>query len=377
MPFAAALSEHPVTAFAVGEACGQLLERIGPHPDVVLAFVTLPHAGALEDTMATVRAVLHPAVAIGAASDAIVGTGREVEGGPGVSLWAGRWGPVCPVRLMSGRGLPDGIGFAPNALVLMGDPFSFPGDEFLDDVAHTHPGLPVIGGLASGARGPGGTRLAIDDAVFSDGAVGLLIGPGADLVPVLSQGARPIGQPFVVTAGAGRIVESLGGRTAFERLDELAGSLTTDEVRVINEGALQIGLVRDERKVDFGAGDFIVRRVVGGDRDTGAIAIDGEVEVGTTVQFHIRDAVAAREDLDDLLARDAPTAEPEAALLFTCNGRGRRLFGRPDHDAELLADRVGPVPTAGMFSAGEIGPLAGRNEVHSFSASVLLLRDHR
>lgn len=377
MPFAAALSEHPVTAYAVGEACGQILETIGPHPDVVLVFVTLAHAGALEDTMATVRAVLHPAVAIGAASDAVVGTGREVEGGPAVSVWAGRWGPVVPVRLAPGAPLPRANGVEPAALVLVGDPFSFPAGEFLAELASTHPELPVVGGLAGGARGPGGSRLAIDDTVWSDGAVGLLLGPGVDVVPVLSQGARPIGQPFVVTAGGGRIVEALGGRTALERLDELAGSLTPDEVAAINGGALQLGQVADERKVEFGPGDFVIRRIVGGDRDTGAIAVAGDVQVGTTVQFHIRDALAAREDLDALLARHAPEAEAEAALLFTCNGRGRRLFGRPDHDAEVLADRLGAVPLAGMFAAGELGPLAGRNEIHSFSASVLLLREHR
>ena len=377
MPFAAALSEHPVTAFAVGEACGQLLESIGPHPDVVLVFVTLAHAGALEDTMATVRAVLHPTVAIGAASDAVVGTGREVEGGPAVSVWAGRWGPVTPVRLVAGAGLPRSSGFEAAALVLVGDPFSFPAGEFLEELAVTHPGLPVVGGMASGARGPGGTRLAIDEMMASDGAVGLLLGPGVDVLPVLSQGGRPIGRPFVVTAGGGRIVEALGGRTALERLDELAGSLTPDEIAALNGGALQLGQVADERKVDYGPGDFVIRRVLGGDRETGSIAIAGEVLVGTTVQFHIRDALAAREDLDGVLARDAPAAEPEAALLFTGNGRGRRLFARPDQDAEILSDRLGPVPVAGMFAAGEIAPLAGRNEVHSFSASVLLLRDHR
>ena len=32
MPFAAALSEHPVAAHAVGEVAGELLERLGPSP---------------------------------------------------------------------------------------------------------------------------------------------------------------------------------------------------------------------------------------------------------------------------------------------------------------------------------------------------------
>lgn len=385
MPFASALSEHPLTAFAVGEVCGQLLEDIGTHPDAVIVFTTVAHAGALEDTMATVREVLHPAVAIAAASEAVVGTGREVEGGPALSIWAGRWGPVMPVRLSASphpdgptfSGMPDPGRFASSALILLGDPFSFPVPDFLAVLGTTHPGLRVVGGMASGARGPGGNRLALDAAVFTDGAVGLLVGPGVDLTAVVSQGCRPIGQPFVVTSAEGRIVRALAGRSALERLDELAGSLSPAEIRALNSGGLHLGHVIDERKAEFGAGDFLVRPVLGGDRETGGIALGEEVGVGTTVQFHLRDATGAHDDLDGILVREAPGAEPEAALLFTCNGRGQRLFGQPDHDAAVLADRIGPVPTAGMFSAGEIGPLAGHNEVHAFSASMLLLREHR
>jgi small ligand-binding sensory domain FIST len=95
------------------------------------------------------------------------------------------------------------------------------------------------------------------------------------------------------------------------------------------------------------------------------------------VQFHVRDAAAAHDDLDGMLTREAPAAEPEAAVLFTCNGRGRGLFEVPDHDADLLSQRIGRVPTAGLFAAGELGPIAGRNELHSFTASMLLIREHR
>src|SRR5580692_1790916 len=189
MPFAAALSEHPVPAFATGEACGQLLEALGTHPDLVLAFVTLAHAGALEDVVAAVREVLHPSVVVGAASESIVATAREIEGGPAVSLWAGRFGPVVPVRIAARSepggvvfdGLVQPVPFTPQAMVLIGDPFSMPAPELLAGLAEAHPGLPIVGGMASGARGPGGTRLALDGEVFTSGAVGALLGPGADV----------------------------------------------------------------------------------------------------------------------------------------------------------------------------------------------------
>jgi small ligand-binding sensory domain FIST len=231
--------------------------------------------------------------------------------------------------------------------------------------------------MASGARGPGGSRLALDDAVVTSGAVGALIGPGVDARAVVSQGCRPIGRPYVVTEGSGNIIRTLAGRPALSRLDEVAGELTPEEIRAVNSGGLHLGRVVDEHKADFGPGDFLVRQVLGGDREAGAIAVNDEVTVGTTVQFHVRDAIAAHDDLDALLAEATDATPPDAALLFTCNGRGEHLFGVPDHDAGLVGDRLGPLPVTGFFAAGELGPVAGHNHLHSYTASILLLTERR
>lgn len=363
MPFAAALSEHPVAAYATGEVCGTVLEALGAHPDLVLVFATLPHAGALEDIVATAREILQPTVILGAASESVVGPAREVEGDAAVVLWAGRWGPVLPVRFPPGP--PTEVPFTPSALLLFGEPHSCPVDDVL-----ALP-YPVFGGMLSGSR-----RLVLDDALHTDGAVGALLGPGVDVIPVVSQGCRPVGRPLVVTDGSSQTIRQLGGQPALARVEELAATLSPAEVHAVNTAGLHIGRVIDERKADFETGDFLVRAVLGVDRSTGAIVVNDEIDVGTTVQFHLRDATAAHTDLDHLLAAAAPS-DPQAALVFTCNGRGSRLFGQPDHDAALVASRLGALPTAGFAAAGELGPVIGRNEFHSFTASVLLLREHR
>jgi small ligand-binding sensory domain FIST len=383
MPFAAALSEHPVTAYAVGEAAGQVLERLGPYPDLAVVFVTPPHSGALEDAADTVRAVLQPSVLIGCVSESIVGTAREVEAEAAVSIWAGRFGPVAGLRItatpagdgVTFEGIPDSPAFAGRALLLLADPFTFPTEEFLVALEERYPGLPVIGGMASGARGPGGSRLTIDGQLLVDGAVGALIGPGVRIETIVSQGCRPIGSPYVVTSGEGRFIRELAGKPALSRLDEVATTLPPDDISLINRTGLHLGRVINEHKATFARGDFLVRNVLGGDRERGAIAVNDELEIGTTVQFHVRDAESADEDLRQLLADRAGDQPPDGALLFTCNGRGRHLFGLPDHDAGLLADLLGPVPTAGMFSAGELGPVGGRNFVHGFTASIALFCD--
>jgi small ligand-binding sensory domain FIST len=380
MPFAAALSEHPITAHAIGEVTGAVLEQIGDRPDVAFAFVGPPHAGALEDVVATIRAVLAPLAVIGCAAESVVGPHREVEQHAAVSVLAARTGPVVPVALEAAigpdgldvRGWPGTLGFAPRALVLLADPYSFPVEDFLEWVAARAPGLPVVGGMASAARGPGGNRLAVGAAVRTHGAVGVLLGPGVDVEPVVSQGCRPFGRPLVVTSARGNLVAELAGRPALERLAEQANTaLTAEEVAVLAHGGLHIGRVIDERRETFHRGDFLVRNVLGADRRTGAIAVADTIPIGTTVQFQLRDAGTADEDLDAALGG----RHAQGALMFTCTGRGSRLFGTAGHDVSALAEHVGPVPVAGCFAAGEIGPIGGRNFVHGFTASVALLRD--
>jgi small ligand-binding sensory domain FIST len=204
--FAAAVSEHPVTANAVGEVAGEVLERLGegPPPDLALLFVTEAHAGALEDAAGAVQAVLSPALLLGCAAVAVAGPGVEIEEQPGVSLWVGRVdGPVAPFRL--GEDPP----FAPVALVLLADPFTFDAEAFLAEVD-----VPVLGGMASAARGPGGNRLAAEGRVVTEGAVGAWLGPGVRVRSIVSQGCRPIGNPYVVTKAERNVIYELGRRVA-------------------------------------------------------------------------------------------------------------------------------------------------------------------
>lgn len=376
MPYAAALSEHPLATHAVGEVIGQLIEELGTDPDLAVLFVTPPHAGALEDIAHAIRATLDPRCLVGAAAVSVIGGPREVEEQPAVSVWAARFSGeqvVTPIRLDPGDqpGVPlPPAGGEDDLLVLLADPFSSPVDGLLGEVSGRRPGLAVVGGLASASVQPGGNRLVLDERVFTDGAVGVhLAGLGA-VSTVVSQGCRPIGHPFVITDAEGNVIRQLAGKPALERLQELVGLLTADE-RVLVQHGLQIGCVIDERAEEFTRGDFLVRAVLGADRESGAIAIGEEVEVGETVQFQVRDAATADEDLRELLGDQRGAG----ALLFTCNGRGRRLFGEPDHDAALVDAVVGGHATGGMFCAGELGPVGGRNFVHGFTASVALFAD--
>jgi small ligand-binding sensory domain FIST len=385
--YASALSQDPVAAHAVGEAAGQILEAFaGEDPDLVVCFVSPHFVGAFDDIAFALGNLLEPRILIGATAVAIIGGAHEIEDGPAVSLFAARLpgARLTPLSLAV-QGGPDGHTIAgwpdldhdPSTMLLLTDPFSFPTDGFLRQLGDAQPGLQAIGGAASAAHGPGGNRLLLDGRVHASGAVGVLI-DGVDVRTVVSQGCRPLGRPYVVTRAERNRVEELAGKSALERLQDCATEASDEDRELIRNG-LHVGLVVDEHKADFERGDFLVRNVVGADPESGALAIGDEVSVGQTVQFHVRDAAAAHEDLCALLAgHDAPAGhahDARGALLFTCNGRGRRFFGVPDHDAGTIESLLGPLPLAGALCAGEIGPVGGRNFVHGFTASLALFGD--
>ncbi|HEX5016084.1 MAG TPA: FIST C-terminal domain-containing protein, partial [Actinomycetes bacterium] len=137
----------------------------------------------------------------------------------------------------------------------------------------------------------------------------------------------------------------------------------------------QIGVMHDEYLDSHEQGDYLIRNLVRVDVDRGAVVIADDIEVGQTVSFQLRDPAAASQDLQRILAlwgQASGQARAAGALLFSCNGRGEAFFTTSDHDAVTVRDQLGGAEVAGYFAAGEIGPVAGRNHLHGFSASVVV-----
>jgi small ligand-binding sensory domain FIST len=253
----------------------------------------------------------------------------------------------------------------------LGEPYSTAANSVIDYFAEELPGIPIIGGMASGGNGPDSNRVFLNDEMKSFGAVGAIIRGGSPVRTVVSQGCRPIDKTYVVTKADQTLVGELGGMPAIERLRELMPTLPERDQRLLQNG-LHLGIVMNEYQESFARGDFLISNVIGFRQDDGAIAIGNRVRVGQTVQFHVRDAEGADEDLSQLLQSNlaANTSKPRGALLFSCNGRGTRLFTESNHDAGSIQRVAGPLPLAGFFAQGEFGPVGGRNFIHGFTASV-------
>jgi len=315
---------------------------------------------------------------IGCVAQAVAGGAREVESGPAVSLWlAADLGPVETfamefVRTASG-GAFGGYRFTPGAHLMVCDPFTFPAGDLLAHLNQHVPGAVVMGGMASGGLRTGQSQLFLDDRVVTRGAVGAHL-PRAGIHPLVAQGCRPVGDPYTVTRADGNVIIELGGRPPLARLRELAAALPAREQELLARGP-HLGIVIDEYRAEPAHTDFLVRGIAGADPESGAIAVGSELEVGQTVQFHVRDARSADEDLRRILVREAAALDGRplaGALLFTCTGRGTRMFAAPDHDTGLLAQALGQIPVAGFFCDGELGPVGGQNFLHTFTASIAL-----
>ena len=387
--FASALSVLPDSREAEREVLEQLLDGLGgATPDLVVLFVSHHHGGSFEGLGRRVRQATGAANLIGCTGDSVIGGAREVERAPGLALWAVS-APGLVVRTFHSAAVQTGedeIEFTETptvarperaSLLLLGEPFTFPMAEYLRALEDVCPGLPALGGMASGGRGPGQNLLFLDDEIVPSGALGAVLEGGIELLPVVSQGCRPVGKPYVITAARDSLVNKLGGRSAGQVLMETLRELDRADRELFQRQPF-LGLALDPTKSRFERGDFLVRGIRGLQAEDGAMAVaDDSIRRGMTVQFMVRDAASAGEDLEQLLEARLGTTPPEelGVLVFTCNGRGRQMFAEPDHDIRRIQRACGgAVPAAGFFAMGEIGPVGGRNFLHGFTASVGVFR---
>ncbi|MCY3948832.1 MAG: FIST C-terminal domain-containing protein, partial [Acidimicrobiaceae bacterium] len=310
MPFTVGLSQHADPGIATGEIVGRVLETLGVQPDVAVLFTSGEHMGNTDEIAAAVLELLNPGAFIGTTAVSVAAGEREIEEETAAVLWVGSLGGGNAPRARALRlgGVPDpaaddeALAAALDevhaagdlSMIVLADPYSYPVDAALGHWAERWPDVSVLGGLSSGAPMPGGNRIVVDGGVHRDGAAALIVGGSATVTHLVSQGCRPIGQPYIITEAEGNVVKSLGGMPPFERLQQVFSKLDPADQRLVQRG-LHVGRVTDERKIDFERGDFLIRGVLGADRESGAIAIGDEAPIGATVQFHVRDADTANE----------------------------------------------------------------------------------
>ena len=392
MQWSSAVSDSPSFTEAISQASEQILANLdGQHPDLAVVFISSHHMPSYVVAPELLAEKLGAKVLIGCSAAGVIGGGQEVERRPGIAISAAILPGVglSPFHLNQDE-LPSQdagpeewqalLGIRAEdcpAIMLLPDPFTLRSDHLLAGLDFAYPSTVKIGGLASGGGQPGANALFINERSVRSGAVGVAFTGDLEVETIVAQGCRPIGEPLVVTESEINVISKLGDQTPLEVLRDLFEAAETREKRLIRR-SLQIGIIMDRLAQNSSEGEFLIRNVLGADEEDGTLAVGELVQEGQVVQFFVRDAQAADEDLHMMLEEYIDNLDegdiPASALLFSCIGRGQYLYGSPDHDTSVFTDIVADIPITGFFSNGEIGPLGDQTFLHGYSASFALFK---
>lgn len=366
----------------VADAVRECRERLGGAASLVFAFVSTDWKPHLKEFCEILQIEARSARIFGASGFGLIGVGEEDENVSGMSLLLLRLPntqidrvQISEEKLLSaesGKPWTEITGIAPDDFggwVALANPIRLRSENWLRQWNTAYPGEPVYGGLASGGPEPNDIFLFTESGVSEAALLGLRVSGGVRLGGVVSQGCRPIGDPYTITEVDENVVITIGQRRAYEMLEEAYESLDEEDQRIAR-GNIFAGLAMSEYKEDYSRGDFLVRNIIGGDPTAGVLALGAFPRTGQTLQFQLRDKDTADEDLR-IQCAGAQTryGAPFAGLLFSCGGRGVRMFDVPNHDAGIIEEVFGKIPLSGFFCNGEIGPVGGQNFIHGYTAS--------
>lgn len=387
MQIATAVVDEADRADAADCLASEVASKLGGRrADLCLLFASDHFTDELGGIASRIHERLGPRAFIGTTGESVICDHIEYEQQPAITLWAAHLPEARAAafhlseddleRLEEPAAWHEHLGVTPEDqpyFVLLADPFSVNVLELLERLEAAYPQRPAIGGIASAGADPGENVIIFEGQPLRHGLCGVALWGDVVLDTVVSQGCRPIGRHLVVTDAEQNIIRGLGGKPALAVMAETLRECSTRDIQLLRAGGLLIGRVINEYQPRFGRGDFLIRNPIGFDQGSGAMIINDLVRTGQTVQFHVRDNVSAADDLVSLLGA-RPRRAAAGALLFTCNGRGRQLFHQRHHDARAVARACGARPVAGLFCAGEIGPVGRRNFLHGYTASVGFFR---
>jgi small ligand-binding sensory domain FIST len=391
MRFASAISTEFEIERGCRDAAGQCRDQLGGDADFAVVFVSPDMHGDLQRIGRIISDLLRPSGLVGCTGGGVIGNGREVEGRPALSVVAACMpGVELHARHLDADSLPDAdaapahwhrlLGVGPEqarGFVLLPEPFSFPLGALLAGLDFAYPGVPKFGGIASGGERSRSNPLFLGAQVHDAGAV--VLGLTGDVVveTLVAQGCKPFGRAGRITSAQETLLQAIEGKPTMRFLQEQLENLDAGELQLARENPLFLGIALDPFTVEEpGLGDYLIRNVTGFDPKSGCVRIGELLPVGRLVQFHLRDRHTSHHELRELLlqSRDSQRTHPAGALLFSCLGRGRTLYGEEGHDSRLFREVLGEVPIGGFFCNGEIGPVAGVTYVHGYTSSFGLFR---
>ncbi len=387
----------------VEEMCYEIKSQLnGQSADLALVFASAPRYEEFGTILPVIHRGLDPKVLVGCSGAGVIGAGREFETGPGLSVLAttGNSAELYPFAFTDKQAcgkdatpesLVDAIGADPSKfedglMLVFADPLTVSTENALSMLDAAYPSVMKVGALVSGGQEYGENRMLLGDDMRHHGVVGLLMTRDFNADVVVSGSEEPIGPDLVITRSARNEIHQLGDRSPMAVLEEIfVNADPLSQLRM--QRGLVVGLDTSGALDDT---DYVMRNIMDMDQETGSMMVGDLVEDGQALRFHVRDSELAAQRLSQNLSDYATSLQErdtsvDALLCFNSVARGNRMFVEKEHDAKMITEQMGKVPTAGFFSNGEIASRRGYfafgdedeylTRVMGYTDTLVMLRD--
>jgi small ligand-binding sensory domain FIST len=384
-------SSHHTTAQAAAEAARQAMAQAGiRRADAALVFFTADHAKFQQELIEPLCRVTGTDQIAGASAAGILTGAGEVEGSHGVAVLvlASDQMQARPFLFEPLRERDRDIGgeiarcAADRAeqnclLTLFPDTYNGQPQRLLHAIHQSGGFVRVVGAGATEDGTAQATYQLCADTLATNAVAGMALSGSFHASIDITQGCQPIGAPMTITRAEKNLIYEIDHRPAlkvFARM--LKGPLAEDITRALQ--VLFVGLPADRNENSVAAGKYLVRNIIGLDPEKGFLGVADAVREGQAMIFAFRDGERAREDLNQMLARQAESLrgeKPAFGLYFNCCARGASLYGIPGIDSAYIRQSLGDFPLIGMFGGYELAPLGGANRVFAYTGVLALITE--
>ncbi len=353
--------------------------------DLAVVFATVDYQADYGQLFHTIHEVSGCDHLVGCSGMSVLTSAGEIEGEPAVAVLVLRSDDVSAMPFLVSSDDSSMIGAAirerispklneNSLLVVLPDVRCISPEALVHQIGEDGNRLPIVGAAASGS--PDGQYIYewLDGEVVEAGVAGMLLTGAIHTEIGVAQGCQPIGRSLEITRAEGNVIYEVNGGPALDGLQGALESLSTEDLRQSGR-VVFIGIAMEKENPAPQRGDFLVRNLVGYDKESGAIAVSESVSEGQLIQFHLRNSSSADKEIQEIVldlhkrTREQP---PAFGMYFNCLGRGKGLYGEANHDIQIIKEKFPDLPGIGFFGNAEFAPIGGRNFAHAYTGALVL-----
>lgn len=347
------------------------LAASGP-PSSAMVFATAAWGPGIPDLVRAVADELDGCPMLGASVAGLFSGGRGTAENPGlaIALFTGlEISSVCFDDLNasdseSGREILDHLSVSPDAQnpLLLLSQFGQRSPEALLDGLNTHIPDTLMMGLGASPLPRGKAAVWCDGEVLNGGTVAAVLKSAAQPRWGVSRACREASTVHRVTRSRDRWIGAMDDQPALGLLEDVARlshlPASTESLRQLLVEVMP-DRTGEAQSPTLESDGSTLYNVVGIDPRRSAILLPEHIEAGATVRFAVRDAVAARENLEELVKKQI---EPDTAFGLYLSGTSLDRAGETGaaREARCFHERAPDVPVLGLRGAQLLGPARGR-----------------